>query len=395
MPLFRYQALTGDGRKSAGVIDADTYPLAKERLRKQQLMVMRLSLIDKNQKEIVLTPPLLLAFTRELSQLLSAGLPLYESLLTIEEKYRKHKAHSLFLDLCDRLKGGSSLSSALKNYPKTFDGIYLSMILAAEQSGSLALVLDQLSLLIARQQKLKKQLLSALMYPGFLGAFCLLVIFSLLFFVIPSMKDLFEGRALHPLTQAVLGVSNWVNQHTGALGCGILVFLFAIFFLWRKKQTRVLLEKISMKMPFFKTVIIQSALIRFCRSASMLLAGGVPLIHALALSRKVIKNALLESIIDQAEKRIAEGEKLSNQLKTSPFIPPLLVRMLAIAEETGRMAPMLQNVAEIYDEEVERSLAQLTTFLQPLLLMILGGVVGLVLLSILLPLTDVSSFLST
>ena len=127
----------------------------------------------------------------------------------------------------------------------------------------------------------------------------------------------------------------------------------------------------------------------------MLLAGGVPLTHALPLSRKVIKNILLESVIEQAEKRIVEGEKLSSQLKLSPFIPSLLVRMLSIAEETGRMAPMLQNVAEIYDEELERSLAQLTTFLQPVLLMILGAVVGLVLLSVLLPLTDVSSFIST
>jgi general secretion pathway protein F len=395
MPLFRYHALTVEGRKTIGVIDADTYPLAKERLRKQELMVTRLSLLEKDRQEVRLKPPLLLAFTRELAQLLRAGLPLYESLLTIEEKYRKHRAHPLFLDLCDQLKSGSSLSSALKNYPKTFDGIYVSMITAAEQSGSLSLVLDQLSLLVARQQKLKKQLISALIYPAFLGIFCLLVVFALLFFIIPSMKDLFEGRALHPLTQTVLGLSNWVNEYASVLGLSFLLFLLGAFALWRRKQTRVSLEKLALKTPFFKTLIIQSALIRFCRSASMLLAGGVPLTQALQLSRKVIKNILLESVIEEAEKRIVEGEKLSNQLKLSPFVPSLLVRMLAIAEETGRMAPMLQNVAEIYDEELERSLAQLTTFLQPVLLMILGAVVGLVLLSVLLPLTDVSSFIST
>lgn len=394
MPIYRYRAMTEGGKGVAGVIDADSLPLAKEKLLKQQVMVTHLFELEQNQKEIVLDPTLLLAFTRELGQLLRAGLPLYESLLTIEEKYRRFKSHPLFLDLCDRLKGGASLSSALKHYPKSFDRVYLSMVQAAERSASLAYIFDQLSTLISRQQKLRKQLFSSLAYPAFLGVFCLVVIGALLFFVIPSMQELFEGRQLHPLTQAVLGISRFVNENGWALLAAISLLIASTLVLLRRPEGRAALQKASLKLPFFKTVIIQAALIRFCRSTSVLLNGGVPLIEALALSRRVMKNGLLEQVVEEAEKRIVEGKSLSAQLKLSPIIPPLVVRMLAIAEETGKMAPMLQNIAEIYDEDLERNLTQMTSLLQPAILMILGAIVGVVILSILLPLTDVSSFLS-
>ncbi len=395
MPLFRYKALAETGRATAGVIDADSESVAKERLRKQKVMVTSIGLLKDNKKEIGLDRTLLLSFTKELGQLLRAGLPVYESLLTLEEKYRRHKSHSLFLDLCDRLKSGSSLSASLKRYPKTFDEIYLSMVASAEQSGSLAQIFDQLSALINKQQKLRKQLISALIYPAFLGSFCMIVIFSLLLFVVPSMRDLFEGRPLHPITHIVLALSTFVNAAWPFLLFGVAALGTSAFLFLRHPEGRLFLERGLLKLPLIKTLIIQAALIRFCRSLSVLLQGGVPLITSLSLSRKVMKQALLEEVIANAEKRIGEGKKLSDELKSSPLIPSLVTRMLALAEETGKTVPMLQNIADIYDEEMETHLAQMTALLQPTILLILGGVVGLILLSVLLPLTDVSSFLST
>lgn len=392
MPLFRYIALNPNGKKIKSVIDADTFEAAKERLRKQGVLVISIA-AEKEKGEITLPFDLLLAFTRELAQLLRAGLPLYESLLTIEEKYRANKAHPLFLDLCDRLKTGSSLSSALRKYPKTFDGIYLSMVNAGEQSGSLAKSLEQITQLVTRQSRLKKQLSSALIYPAFLGTFCLVVISSLLFFVIPSMQELFEGRALHPMTQIVLNISIFANTHLTAIVAIIGVVIVLVWGFAKSIKGKTIIQKLVLNLPFFKTVIIQTAITRFCRSTSLLLAGGIPLLEALSLSRQVMKHRLLENVIEEAEKKIVEGAHLSDQFKAATFIPPLLSRMLAIAEETGRMAPMMENVADIYDEEIERNLQQITTLLQPMLLVLLGGIVGVVLLSILLPLTDVSSFL--
>lgn len=392
MPLYRYQAVSAEGKSIKGVIDADSLPVAKERLRKQQILVTAVSPMQGKQQKLHLPPPLLLIFTREVAQLLKAGLPLYESLLTIEEKYRKHKVHPLLLDLCDHLKEGAALSSALKKYPSTFDKIYLSMVRVAEQSGNLAEVFDQLAELISRQQKLKKQLGSALAYPSFLALFCCGIVCGLLFFVIPSMKELFEGRDLHPVTAIVLAVSNWANAYSTFLLIFFLTLISGVIFALRRQDTKRRIYEFSLRVPFVKSLLLHAALVRFCRSLSMLLAGGVPLIDALSLSRGVVKSPLIEEAISSAEKKIGQGEKISGAFKGSPSIPPLVLRMVALAEETGKLEDAFSRLAAIYDEEMEKHLGQLTTFLQPALLITIGAIVGLVVLSILLPLTDVSSF---
>ncbi|MBS0621277.1 MAG: type II secretion system F family protein [Verrucomicrobia bacterium] len=394
MPLFRYKALTPAGKAAKGVIDADSLLVAKERLRKQQILITEVTLLKSKEDALHLPPPLLLSFTRELAQLLKAGLPLYESLLTIEEKYRRHKAHPLFLDLCDHLKEGSSLSTVLRRYSSTFDRIYLAMVSVAEQSGNLAHVFQELSELLLRQQKLKKQLSSALIYPSFLALFCGLITCGLLFFIIPSMRELFEGRSLHPITQLVLGISGWATTHVTHLLTLLAIACCSGIYLMRSPQGKIWLSQLSLKTPYVKTLLLHSALVRFFRSLSMLLTGGVPLLEALTLSRTVVKSPLLENAIAGAEKRIVQGERLSCALKDAPHLPPLVLRMLSLAEETGQMGEAFHNLAVIYEEELEKHLAQLTTFLQPALLILLGAIVGLVVLSILLPLTDVGSFIN-
>lgn len=395
MALFRYDALSAQGKKVAGVIDADSYQMAKERLRKDQIMVTHLEVIGEKGREIFLSPTLLLDFTRALSQLLKAGLPLYESLVTIEEKYRRHKTHPLFLDLCDRLKSGISFSESLKYYPKTFDETYVCMVKMAEQTGSLTSIFEQLTLLVSRHQKLKKQLIGAVIYPAFLAGFCLVIVSLLFFFVIPSMSDLFEGRSLHPLTQIVLSLSRFVNRYAFLI-LGIAIgFIGIFFFLFRREKNRLFFERLKLKTPLLKTLVLQASLIRFCRSSSILLMGGVPLIETLRLARKVMNNLPLENAIETAAQKVVEGHSFSSELKNFSLIPPLVTRMLSVSEETGKMAPMLQNIADIYEEELEKNLTQLTTLLQPALLLLLGFIVGTVLLSILIPLTDVGSILET
>jgi general secretion pathway protein F/type IV pilus assembly protein PilC len=395
MPLFKYRAISGEGKNFNGVVEADSLSVAKEKLRKNQVYITELIAVGNQKKELTLSFPLLLAFTRELAQLLKAGLPLYESLVTIEEKYRKNPKHSLFVDLCDHLKSGSHLSLALKKYPQTFHPIYLSMVQAGEQSGNLAEVFEQLAQLLHRQQSLKKQLASALTYPAFLAAFCFLIVCALTFFIIPSMRELFEGRDVHPLTRVVLSVSLWANEHIPFLLGSFCTIPLLIGVLMKRATTRLYLHRLSFQIPFVKTILLQSALVRFCRTLSMLLGSGVPLLEALAHSRKMLNNLLLEQVVQEAEKKIIEGQRLSAALQSQTILPPLVTRMLALAEETGKMKEAFLNLSVIYEEELEKHLSQLTTFLQPVMLMILGGIVGLVILSILLPLTDVNSFINS
>lgn len=392
MALFRYRALSASGKTTTHVVDADSLSSAKERLRREQVLV--LEVVPLQRKERGLAPSLLLAFTRELAQLLKAGLPLYESLLTIEEKYRRHHSHSLFLDLCDHLKGGASLSSVLKKYPKTFSPIYLSMIQAGEQSGNLPFVVERLFELLFKQQKWKKDLFAATAYPCFLALFCFCITGVLFFFIIPSMAGLFEGRELHPLTYCVLAISRWLTGNSTLLLFLLITLPLIGFWSWRRGGLRKKLEAMSLKIPLLQTLVLDGNIMRLGRVLSVLIEGGVPLVEALQLSSQMLRNVSLQEAVDFAINGIMQGQRLSSLWKDRPPIPPLVVRMLATAEETGRMGEAFHNLSELYSNEMERSFSHLTTFLQPALLILLGGIVGLVVLSILLPLTDVSSFLN-
>jgi general secretion pathway protein F len=388
MSLYRYKAFSDSGKKLVGVIDAESTAAAKEKLRLLKIIAFDLSAFER--KELKLPFAVLLDFTRMMGQLLRAGIPLFESLVILEEKYRRYP---LFIDLCDSLKAGRLLSDTLKYYPQTFDPIYVAMVHAGEQTASLPAIFEELSALLQRQKKLKNQLVAAATYPLFLGAFCLAVFFALLLFVIPSMKNLFDGKALHPITQAVFGASDFVTAHGILLAISIAALLTLFILLLKTPRLRPFLDTFILKLPLISELVKEAAAIRFCRTASLLLFGGLPILTVLRLSSAVMKNRLLEAVIHSAENEVSEGKRLSRSLSTSPLIPSIVPRMLSIAEETGKTAIMLQNIANICEEKLEKELQQLTAFLQPALLLLLGLIVGLVLLSILIPLTDVGSIL--
>ncbi|MBI3211170.1 MAG: type II secretion system F family protein [Simkania negevensis] len=394
MPLYRYTALSAKGSKLSGFVTADTSEIAIERLQVQSIFVTKLSLYEKRSKEISFPSPLLIQFTNDLFILLRAGLPLYEALQTAQEKYRSHKVHPLLLDLCDQVKQGKHLSLAMANYPNTFSPVYLAMIKAGEESGKLEESFEELSKLLSRSELLKRKVSSALIYPLFLGVFTCVVIGFLLFFLIPSMKDLFAERQLHPFTQAVLNLSTFLNKHF--LPLSLLFFSVVLFFFlfFRARRGKALLKKGALHLPILGPILVRMILNRFGRVFSTLLLGGVPMLDTLRLAKQVLYHPDFEKIISSAEEKVIEGKLLSQELQKSPLIPNLFIRMLSVGEEAGKVGKMMAHLAEIYDEEIERNLARLTSLLQPCVLLFLGVVVAIVLLSVLLPLTDVSSMLN-
>lgn len=392
MPLYNFEAVSDRGKKLKGWIDADNLQDAKIRLAKRQIAVLSVALLKEKQLNLTLSKKELLALTREVGRLLEAGLPLFEALSALEEKYRAHKMHRLLLDLCDRVRSGSSFSSALSRHPFIFDVLYVSMIANAEKTGSFARALEELATLLQKQLHIKKQVVTALLYPSLLFGFCLVILSSLLFFVIPSLKELFEGRTLHPFTQIVF-VCSEIACHLkplllalllGAIGAGV--------FLYSSPKARRSVFLWGVQFSFFKKVYAKVAFVRFCRASSTLLEGGLPVITAFQEARSVMDHPLLEKVIALAEKKISEGAPLHMPFENQPLIPPLVPRMIAIAEQGGRLPCMMKQIAEIYEEELENLLTRFAALAQPLLLLVLGGVVGFVLLSVLLPLTDVSSF---
>lgn len=388
MALFKYKAFVGK-KKHSGLINSDSYVLAKKKLQDQNFVIV--SLYEVQNQKVKLDGKSLFSFTSEIAQLLKAGLPIYEALLIIEEKYRGQKVHSLFLDLCDSLKNGYKLSVALSKYSETFDSTYISMISSAEKTGSLESAYEKLAILIGRQQKLKRKIISAISYPAFLFLFCLGVVFIILFFVVPSLKDLFEGRSLNTITYIVIGLSDFLRSNIQLLVCFFVFGVVGLFFFFRRPRVKVVLHRFFLSLPLIKTIALDASLMRFCDTFSVLLLGGIPLLESLKISKTVIRNGVIENIIEKVSKKISEGSKLSVELSQHPIIPSLIVRALATAEEAGGMPNILNNVAKIYEDDLEKNFAQITTFLQPILLIVLGGIIALVILSILLPLTDLSS----
>lgn len=392
MPLYQYQYVDGQGKRKSGLIEAQGDREAKTKLREQGFLITHLSIKTKINSRQNLKGDQLVAFTVQLSQLLNAGIPLYESLLAIEEQVRGESYHRIILSLCEQIKSGVALSTAMGNYPESFDKLYCAMIAAGEAVGALGSVLEKLTQLLNKQMKLKKQITTALIYPFILGSFSLLVICLLLGFVVPSLEGIFAERKLNGFTTFVLGLSHVFRAYwwiyfpvlAGLLGWGIWKI--------RSPAGRLWLEKYILRVPLLKTLVIQTAVARFCRTMGTLLQGGLSMIDSLRIGRAVIRNVVIEKEIQAAEAKIIEGNSLSQELSRSKYIPSLASRMLAVGEESGSLVVMLSKVADMYEQELEKTLDRVMALAQPVILIVMGTVIGMVLLAILLPLTDISSF---
>lgn len=392
MPVYSYQALDALGKKRKGYIEAHNEREAKEILREQQVMVTQLNLRTQTTSKQQIKGDNLVAFTMQLSQLVNAGIPLYESLCVIEEQYRQEHFHRIILSLCEQIKSGSSLSSAMATYPESFDRLYRSMITAGESSGALDTILEKLSQLLNKQIKLKKQISTAMIYPGILASFSFLVIIMLLGFVVPSIEGIFADRQLNGFTQFIMNLSHFFRDYwwlyVPAIGSAIG---FAVF-KFKSPQGKLWLEKNLIKMPILNNLIIQAAVARFTRTMGTLQQGGLSMIDSLQISREVMHNVVLEEEIKKAEIKIVEGSSLSAELSRSKWIPLLVPRMLAVGEDSGSVYVMMNKIADMYEDEVEKTINRLMALAQPVILIFMGTIIGCVLLAILLPLTDMSSF---
>lgn len=392
MPLYQYQYVDSSGKRKSGTIDAQSDREAKEKLREQGFLITSLEAKTKVNKKQNLKGDNLLAFTVQVSQLINAGVPLYESLNAIEEQARGDSYHRVILSLCEQIRSGSSLSAAMATYPESFDKLYCGMVAAGEAVGALGPVLEKLSQFLARSMKLKKQIITAMIYPGVLGGFSLLIIGVLLGFVVPSLEGIFADRKLNAFTNAVLSLSHIFRDYWWLYFPLIIAAIAWGVWQLRTPGGRLWIERVLLKVPLIKTLVIQTAVARFCRTMGTLLQGGLNMIESLRISRSIMRNAVLEKEIQVAEGKIIEGHSLSQELKKSAYFPQLIARMLAVGEESGTTVVMLNRIADMYEGEIEKTLDRVMAMAQPVILIVMGLVIGTVLLAIMLPLTDVSSF---
>ena len=392
--LFQYKYITDQGKRKKGIIQALNLEDAKEKLLSKNFLLISIDDVsNKRCKSSNLKSETLITFTTQLSSLLRAGMPLYESLLSLEEQYRGDSYHSVLMHLCTQIKEGTPLSKAMSAFPESFSDLYCNMISAGEAVGSIDTTLEKLATLLQKQNKLKKQLLTAMLYPAVLGGFSLIVLTVLLTFVIPSLEMLFEERNVNSFTKLVIGLSHFITHQWPFYIPALFIMSISGYFIIMSSQVKRFVQWQMLKIPILKTLITQVIIARFSRTLGTLLNGGVSFINALQIAKQVMRNPFFEEIISLAEKRIVEGSLLSIELKKSSLIPTLLPRMLAIGEEVGTISTMLQKIADLYEEEIEKTISRFTTLIQPIILIVVGGIVGIIMMAVLLPLTDINAFL--
>lgn len=392
MKIFCYKALNAQEKKVNGIIDAESEQEALSILQRKQLLIISLKVLKKEKKGSSFPLKEKILFFHSLARLLEAGLPLYEALVTIRERETKLETRLVITDLCNQIKMGKSLSFALSTQEKNFDPLISSMVATGESSGSLEKVLFEISELLSKQFNIKKQVISALIYPSLLFGFCFVLLSILFFFVIPSLSEIFEGRKLHPLTQVVLSLSLFVRSNIFVLLALFFIFLLFIVYFLSNRERKKKLFSVFYFFPILDKIFYQSALIRFCRSFASLVSSKVEYPLALQLASSVMAHPFLEKEIAKRSSQLIEGKKLSHIFRDIEGFPSIFIQMIAIGEEGGEMAKMLYFLAKLFEDDLEKTLLRLTTLIQPLLLVVLGAIIGLVVLSVLLPLTDVSSF---
>ena len=392
MAVFRYKELNSK-KTHYRFIDAENLEHAKKKLNNLQILATKISEQTSFRKNFTLSKKTLLSITKDLYYLLHSNLPLYESLLTLEDKYKNTQVYPMILDLTDSVKYGKSLSSILSQYTSSFNLIFVSMIRSAEQSGRLDKAFLELSIMIETNEKWNKKIKDTLLYPCFLLSFSFIILFGLFLFIIPSMQELFEGRTLHPLTNAVLTISNFMCTNLSYLGAAFIGLIGFVVFSIKNVKMKESIKKIVYKIRIIKDLTTKIAIVRFTTSMYNLLESTVPILSALELSKGSLQHPYLEQDLDKIISLVKQGEKFSKAIGVSKHFPLLVSKMISTGEHAGSLSPILRHITALFHEEVKTALEKFTALLQPILLLFIGIIVGVVLLAVLIPLTDVSSLI--
>ena len=404
MPLFEYRGLNRDGRSVRGTVDADNSRNAKARLKKDGIFVTDIKDKGKaatkkakgkkslNQKGVSVTD--LSMMTRQLATLLKANVPLVDSLNAVAEQVENPFLSEVVSDLKNAVNEGSSLHKAMGKYPRVFDKMYVSMCEAGEMSGTLDVILIRLAEFKEAQTELSSKVKSAMLYPAMMMFFTAGILGFLFVVVIPKIVAVFESTPelkLEWYTLAVINFSGFLVNYWHVLGAAALGS-WLLFRNWKNTpKGRAQWDAIYLKIPVVGKLGRLVAVSRFTRTLSTLLNGGVPMLSAMGIVRNVVDNEVIAEAIDIGRENISEGESIAGPLKKSGQFPPLVIHMINIGEKTGELENMLLQVSDAYDFQVKTAISGLTALLEPLMIIMMGGVIGIIVFAIMMPMFQLSN----
>jgi type IV pilus assembly protein PilC len=338
-------------------------------------------------------PKILMIFTRQLATLIDSGLPLLRSLNVLAKQERDPVLKRTIGALSDSVQGGGTFSDSLSQHPRIFNELYVSMVKAGELGGVLEVVLQRLAEFQEKAQKVKNKVAAAMVYPIIVMVLALTIMSFLLVFIVPRFQVIFNemlgGKPLPTVTLFVLGVSDYMKHNWGMLAVIVVGLIVGTKVLGRTQSGRNLIDRIKLRLPLFGDLIRKTAISRFSRTLGTLVTSGVSILQALNITRETAGNTVIAGAISQVHDRVKEGESIVQPLETSGAFPPMVISMIDVGEETGQLPDMLLKIADVYDDEVDNSVAALTSMLEPLMIVFLAVVVGTIVIALFLPLISI------
>lgn len=332
---------------------------------------------------------LLTQFARQLSTLIDAGLPILRSLRILEQQQKPGMMRVAIRMVAEDVEGGSTLSESMERHPKAFDKLFTNMIRAGELGGVLDLVLQRLADFMEKSQALKRKVIGAMIYPIAVLSFALLIVTGLLIWVVPKFEEIFAGMGteLPGVTRGLISFSMWVKDDFGwlvVLGSPFLVWL--VFRLIKTSPGgRYFVDNLKLRIPIMGQIISKQAIARFTRTLGTLLSAGVPILEALKITADTSGNMVLTRALNEVHDGVREGESFADPLRQSRIVDPMVTNMIDVGEETGELDKMLMKVADTYDEEVDNLVASLTSLMEPVMVIMLGVIVGFIVVALFMP----------
>jgi type IV pilus assembly protein PilC len=397
MPNYVWKGRNRAGLVQEGVLASDTKDLALATLRRQNIVVTG---IRERGKEISLTkvgrkvPPKILAiFTRQFSVMIDAGLPLVQC-LEILALQQEHKNFSkILLQVRQDVEAGSTLADAMRRHPKAFDNLYVNMIAAGEAGGILDTILQRLSVYIEKAVKLRQQVKAALIYPVAVIVIAAIVVAVILLKVIPTFAALFTslGAELPFPTRVVIASSNFLARYFIFFVIGIAAFVFFFRRYYQTYRGRRVVDGLMLKLPIIGMILRKISVARFCRTLATLTSSGVPILESLDITARTSGNAIVEDAILEVRKSVEGGKTIVEPLKDSNVFPNMVVQMIGVGEQTGALDSMLNKIADFYEDEVDAAVAGLVKLLEPVMIFILGVIIGGIVIAMYLPMFTLSN----
>ena len=401
MPSFTYEALNNENKTVHGTIEGVDRNSVVATLTKQGLKPLQITLQSAALKRgLSLFKPKvkitdLVIFTRQLSTMVSAGVPLLRALNTLESQAGNKRMKEVLQSIIKDVQGGSALGDALGKFPDVFSDIYVNMVRAGEAAGIVDDILKRLASQVEKNSSMRKKIKSASTYPVVLLSLTTVAFFGLMIFVIPTigkiLKDLGGPNAKLPaMTLAMMAVSDFIVHNIVILVVGAVIG-FILFRRWAKTSSgKLAIHKFVLKVPVLKTLVMKISVARFTRTFSALIGAGVSVVEALKVTARAIGNEVYQREIERAAGEVVNGKQLSQSLDGSKLFPGIVPQMLAVGEETGQTDVVLVKVAEFYEEEVDATIDSLSSILEPVMIVIMGGMVGLIAANVMGPIASLS-----